>query len=400
MRDLVRRSRRDVGASAGDVPRSGPTPDRASSGPACGPLYPLAILILARDESDVLGETLTRARSSAAGCDEIHVVADHCRDRTAAVAREHGAIVHVRSGQKTLGKGAALRWWLERTGHDPRRPPGVVVLDADTLVEAGALGALRRRLCAGASAVQAQVRPLLRSGTAVGRIAGLSETVEQGIYDVVRSRLGWPVRLRGTGMAFQRGVLEKVAPHLQTSAEDVELTVRLASLGFQIEHAREAAVLDPKPLDENGATRQRARWLHGLLEVASCCRRPILGVVARGPSGWSLLSSVLLKPRSLYFPLKICLAALLWLVQAGGAPLWRILAWAFTASSAIEALGWLIGLRFTPERSDTLRALLHTPRYAAMWLRSVSLLRIAGHRWLRARPAPADSIKGEAAGAE
>ncbi len=372
----------------------------AASGLTMAQQRPLAIVILARDEAEVIGRTVALARQACGPFDEVHVVADHCRDRTAEVARESGAIVHVRSGQKSLGKGAALRWWLERTRSEPHPPSGIVVLDADTLVEDGALALIRRSLSTGTPAVQAQVRPLLHTQTVLGRIAALSETVEQNIYDVLRSRLGWPVRLRGTGMGFQRWALEEVAPYLRTSAEDVELTIRFAALRYEIRSLAEAAVWDPKPDDEIGAIHQRARWLRGLLEVTSSCRGPILRVVALGPSGWSLLSSAMLKPRSLYFPLKVLLAALLWLVALGEAGAWWLLAAALTASSALELLGWLMGLVVAPERSQTLRSLLHAPRYAAMWLRSASLLRIAGRGWLRARPAPGEPIQRESAGAE
>jgi cellulose synthase/poly-beta-1,6-N-acetylglucosamine synthase-like glycosyltransferase len=377
--------------------------DRSAAPAAIRPAggeYPVEILILARDESDVVGETIDRVRRSAAPTDRIHVVADHCQDRTAAVAREHGAIVHIRSGASPSGKGPAIRWWLERTRREPGRAPGVVILDADTLVEPEAITALRRRLSSGAPAVQAYVRPLLRASTVVGRLAALSETVEQQVYDVLRSRLGWPVRLRGTGMAFNREALELVAPRLQTSAEDVELTIRLSSQRIRTESCREAVVRDPKPPDENGAARQRARWLHGLLEVTACCRGPILRVVGLGPAGWSLLSSLFLKPRTLFFPLKVSLCAGLWLAAPGRGPWIGILAGGFTASTALEALGWIVGLRYIPERNDTLRALLHAPRFAAMWLRSASLLPTAGRRWLRARPVPGETVQGEAAGAE
>jgi hypothetical protein len=101
-----------------------------------------------------------------------------------------------------------------------------------------------------------------------------------------------------------------------------------------------------------------------------------------------------------YFPLKVSLSVGLVLAAAGRGPWAWIVAGGCAASAALEALGWLIGLRFTPEPNDTLRALLHAPRFAAMWLRSAALLPIAGRRWLRARPVPGETVKGEAAGAE
>jgi cellulose synthase/poly-beta-1,6-N-acetylglucosamine synthase-like glycosyltransferase len=358
--------------------------------------FPLAVVILARDESEVLGETLLRLREAVAACDEIHVVADHCRDRTAEIARSLGAVVHVRSGGTPLGKGAALGWWLERTRRSPRRPEAVVVLDADSLVGWETLGVIRRALSGGAVAVQAYVHPLLRSETALGRLAALSEIVEQQIYDSLRSRLGWPVRLRGTGMGFLRPALEGLASRLQTSAEDIELTVLLAAQGVRVVWLKDAVVLDPKPPDEVGATRQRARWLRGLLEVALACRGQLLHVVALGPPGWSLLSSLMLKPRSLYFPLKVLLTASAWALAAGGSAAWRLLAWALALSTGAEAAGWVAGLGYAPAPRETLRALLQAPKFALMWIRSASLLRMARHSWLRARPMPPEPVQGEA----
>jgi cellulose synthase/poly-beta-1,6-N-acetylglucosamine synthase-like glycosyltransferase len=357
-------------------------------------------LILARDEAAVLGETLIRVRAATSPGDEIHVVADHCRDQTAEIAHAHGAFVHVRSGRTTNGKGTALRWWLERTQEGPHPSEGVVILDADTLVENETLGLIRARLAGGALAVQAFVRPLLRTPSAFGRLAAFSEIVEQKVYDALRTRIGWPVRLRGTGMGFQREALEEIAPLIRTLAEDIELTLHLVARRIQVEWLGQAIVLDPLPADEAGATRQRARWLRGLLEAAAACRHQILRAAAMGPAGWSLLSSLLLKPRSLYFPLKVLLAVSTWAVAWEGTSMERALAWAVTAAAAVEALGWAIGLRYIPDRRETLRALLQTPKFALMWLRSASLARIAREGWLRARPLQGDPAQGEAASAE
>jgi hypothetical protein len=119
-----------------------------------------------------------------------------------------------------------------------------------------------------------------------------------------------------------------------------------------------------------------------------------------GPAGWSLLSSLLLKPRSLYFPLKVLLAALTWALAREGTALERALAWALTAAAAAEASGWVIGLRYIPDRRETLRAVFQIPKFALMWIRSATLARIAREGWLRARPLQVDPAQGEAASAE
>jgi cellulose synthase/poly-beta-1,6-N-acetylglucosamine synthase-like glycosyltransferase len=210
----------------------------------------------------------------------------------------------------------------------------------------------------------------------------------------------WPVRLRGTGMGFRREALEEIAPLLRTSAEDIELTLHLVARRIPVEWLGEATVLDPKPADVAGATRQRARWLRGLLEAASACRHQVLRAAAMGPAGWSLLSSLMLKPRSLYFPLKVLLAASSWALASGGAAFWAVLAGFLTAAAAAEALGWIVGFRHISDRRETLLALVQLPKFALMWLRSASLLRIAREEWMRARPIQGDPAQGEAASAE
>src|SRR3990170_3458474 len=78
----------------------------------------LTVLILARDEADVLPDTLEAVRAGLAAGDRLCVVADHCRDATARVARRAGAAVFTRREGEQGGKGAALSWWLSRTADD------------------------------------------------------------------------------------------------------------------------------------------------------------------------------------------------------------------------------------------------------------------------------------------
>src|SRR4029450_11395523 len=49
----------------------------------------------------------------------------------------------------------------------------------------------------------------------------------QRIDDEARRRCGWPVPLRGTGMALRAEVLAGLAPRLHTPAEDLELDLLL-----------------------------------------------------------------------------------------------------------------------------------------------------------------------------
>jgi len=361
---------------------------------------PLAILILARDEADVLQATLASIEESLSPGDRLHVVADHCRDETPLVARRSGAILHVRQAHHgEAGKGAALRWWLAKTaaGKDESLP--VVVLDADSLPAPGFLDAIRLRMARGEAAVQAFLKPQLQAESAIGLLAAYSEIVEQRVFDAARAHLGWPVRLRGTGMAFARTVLEKAGRRLRTTVEDVELTLLLGAWGIPISLADETYVVDPKPADEAGAIRQRARWLRGQLEALQACKREVVLLGFRGPSGWSLLSSVLLKPKALVLPLQALLCSLsagLWV--ATGAPSWLGLSLWLLISLVFDAAGLVWGLRLLANREERVRVLGASPSYFRMWLRSLGLSLVTRERWLRSRPTSASVRPSELPG--
>lgn len=354
--------------------------------PDTGDFPALVLLIFARDEAPVLERSLMALTAAVGPSDQVHVVADQCQDATADIAARFAAIVHVRTDGGPPGKGPALRWWLEQTRNTLSPEQSIVILDADTRLAPDFMCAIRRRLAQGEPVIQASIAPDVGAGGTVARLAAFSEIVEQQVFDAWCARLNWPVRLRGTGMAFRRWALEQAGRCLQTAAEDLELTLLLTSERIPITFARETYVIDPKPQDASGAARQRARWLKGQFQVLGAYPRLVLQLLMLGPPGWTLLSSALLKPKSLLVPLKIlltllaCLAVRRWgvvlLPLAGAGVLWL----------ALDAIGLLYGLRFVKDKRNTLFALLLSPVYLAMWLSSLALAAFSRDRWLRTRP--------------
>src|SRR5262245_14011782 len=82
------------------------------------------------------------------------VVADNCRDRTAAVAEAAGAQVLVREDPKRRGKGYALRFGFDHV-LAKGEAEAVAVVDADTVVSPNLLRAFAARFAAGGSALPA-----------------------------------------------------------------------------------------------------------------------------------------------------------------------------------------------------------------------------------------------------
>jgi cellulose synthase/poly-beta-1,6-N-acetylglucosamine synthase-like glycosyltransferase len=217
-------------------------------------------------------------------------------------------------------------------------------------------------------------------------LSSLSEIVEHRIYDSLRARLGWPERLRGTGMIFRRKTLEKYSAFLHTNVEDLELTLLIGEANVPIAYLPQIVVLDPKPQDPRGAMHQRARWLRGQFQVVRDYGAQILRLILRGPKGWSLLASALLKPRAFLIPLKI-ISVLFFLHMAfqGFGWLWVSMATFGCASVLIDLGTYLYGLRYTRFRWKTFVALAASPLYIYLWVQSTAMAFIHRQPWLSSR---------------
>lgn len=354
------------------------------------------VVILARNEASVIGGTLLALSIGLGPKDQMHVVADHCSDATAHIAHEAGANVYLRQDGGLAGKGHALRWWLDETRPRAAEDDILVILDADSLVAPNFFKSIRDRMTRGEKVIQTRVEPVVRSSSPVSRLAAYSETTEQRVSDTFRSRMGWPVRLRGTGMAFRRSILEESCKSLSTFVEDVEMTLQLGSQKTPIHFADETYIADPKPTDQNGVVKQRARWMRGQLQVLKAYFAQILSLILRGPAGWSLLSSVLLKPKTLLIPLKVLLTLIAWI----GTFLWNSpislgLAALGTISLLVDGGIFLYGLRFAANRRETLFTLAISPIYLMVWMKSLALSAVSGTVWHRARPVSPEVLFSE-----
>ncbi len=348
---------------------------------------PLIFLILAQDEASVLRGSLRAIKAQMAKHDQLHVVADHCVDRTADIACEEGAIVHLRNDRGRKGKASAIGWWVERQEFDPEQP--IVILDADSVILPGFSDHVRSAMSLGAAGVQATLIASLEVDTPIGRLIALSERMDQGFFDRLRSRMGGSVRLRGTGMALRYGVLAQFAPMLQTKAEDVELTILLAAYRFRTLPAFEAKLLDPKPDIPTGAMNQRARWLQGQMDIVRRYPGLILKLMFTNFPGFILAVSSLMKPRSLFSVLRLLLNVGIFVIAIANhlSPAFIHL---LTIGSLLINLPEFLALGYaiwrSPDRLADLKALAALPAFTLLWMQSVLLASISRSNWLRVRP--------------
>ena len=315
----------------------------------------------------------------------IFVIADNCTDMTAVAARAEGARCFERLDPEKLGKGKAIQWFLREAANVLQAFDAVAIFDADSQVNPSFLKEMNGAFAAGAQAVQGFVLPVAAQRSPMSSLAAYSELLAQRIEDTARSRLGWPVPLRGTGMAFRIEMLRETAPYLRTKAEDVELSL-LAVRDCSVVFAPGAIVYDPKPPNTTQVATQRARWLQGQREIWQYYWRDILHLLVRGDIGpKALLFSLLLKPKTLVFSLKALLLGLSFVIPLPLPWLRNTIVVLLSGAVLVDIAYYIIGLAFVDDPCFYAKALLNAPLYVLMWLRGILIAIVSKEPWLRAR---------------
>jgi cellulose synthase/poly-beta-1,6-N-acetylglucosamine synthase-like glycosyltransferase len=188
-------------------------------------------------------------------------------------------------------------------------------------------------------------------------------------------------------MAFRGPILAELAPRLHTLAEDLEMDVLLSAGGHHVAFVSEAVVYDPKPHQLSGASRQRARWFAGQVQVLRSYWREIFRAIVKGGIGsWFLLPLLIMRPKILFIALRVMVVALLFCIPGSSWALFVFVSLGLT----FDLLYYLAGAAFVDNSHRYILDLLAVPRYAAIWIYSFGIATFhriyrRGHQiWLKA----------------
>ncbi|MEF3273677.1 MAG: glycosyltransferase [Chloroflexus sp.] len=197
---------------------------------------------------------------------QVHVVADNCTDRTAAVAAAHGAIVHERFDPMLRGKGYALEWLLQQIWERKAPHDAIVILDADSVVSTNFLRVMDARLARGERVIQAYYAVRQPEGAWSAGIRAVALIVLHYLRPLGRMVLGGSTGLKGNGMVFAADILRR---HRWTASltEDIEYHMRLILAGERAMFAPDAVVWAEMPDNLRSAQSQNERWERGRLEM-------------------------------------------------------------------------------------------------------------------------------------
>jgi GT2 family glycosyltransferase len=233
------------------------------------PTHRFLVAVPAHDEEQLLRRTLRSLKGSAYPSTHvrIHVVADNCSDGTAAVARSEGAEVHERHEPDHPGKGPALMWLLRRLWAREEPHDAVVVVDADSVVDANFLRVMDAHLARGEKVIQGHyaAEDPDASWTVGIRYAALA--ARHYLRPLARTSWGGSAGLHGNGMAFAADVLRSHA-WASHQTEDIDLEARLLLAGQRVTFAPDARVDAEMPVDMEQAASQHERWERGRVAVA------------------------------------------------------------------------------------------------------------------------------------
>lgn len=222
------------------------------------------ILIPAHDEAAGIAATIAALRAGAPDI-PILLVADNCRDDTAAIARVLGVETIERRDPKRIGKGFALALARDHLVADP--PEVVLLVDADCSVAEDGLARLAAAAQATGRPVQSAylMRPRRDLGAKVA-LSGFAFLVRNLVRQRGLARLGAPALVTGSGIAFPWAAFAAAPLATDDLVEDLAIGVALARAGMAPSFLP-AVQTWSDPARPRALRAQRTRWEQGFLRT-------------------------------------------------------------------------------------------------------------------------------------
>ncbi|MDP4092307.1 MAG: glycosyltransferase family 2 protein [Bacillota bacterium] len=242
------------------------------------PIKKFALVIAAHNEEKVIGHVIDSLlrQNYPKILYNIFVIADNCTDKTAKIARVHGASVYVRTNSEQRGKGFALDWMFSQIYTMEEKFDVISVFDADNLVAANFLMEMNKQLCKGHKVVQGYIDSKNPYDSWITCAYSIAFWLANRIFQLPRYYLGLSCGLCGTGFCIDIEILKKIGWGATCLTEDLEFTMKLAYNNMKVAWAHNAVVYDEKPLTFKQSWRQRIRWMQGHADCASRYLKPLL----------------------------------------------------------------------------------------------------------------------------
>ena len=230
----------------------------------------IAIIIPARDEEEVIGETVKSLRANQdypRDLFDLYVIADNCTDRTAEVAENAGAmvIVHNDSDPKTHNVAHSLKYGFEQIFETKRGYYDFFIrFDADNKAKADYLSKMNDAFNSGveiARPFEASTNPTQNTWANVSATYYLRDS---RIASNFRENAHLDSMLTGAGMMVSARILEDSGWDAMGMSEDAEYSLNRLLENRRIHYVAEAVVYEDQPSTGKDTWNRLVRMGHGL----------------------------------------------------------------------------------------------------------------------------------------
>lgn len=224
------------------------------------------IVIAARNEELVIGKLIDSLKQQT--YDQklltIFVVADNCNDKTAEIARNHGAVVYERFNNEKRRKGWALEYLFEQIKNDYgiTNFDGYIFFDADNLVDKNFVVEINKAFVEKGDIVVGYRNVKNFDTNFVSSAYGIHFYRSIVSYHRPRQKLNLGTHIAGTGYVIDSKLI-KDGWNYHNLTEDTELTINESIKGIKIRFCEDAIFYDEQPTSLFVAFRQRRRWTMG-----------------------------------------------------------------------------------------------------------------------------------------
>lgn len=225
---------------------------RAKKYPKAKVQHRFGIVIPARNEEDVIGDTVKCLLASdyPRALFDVFVVADNCTDRTAEIARAAGAIVYERfdPDPKHHKAGYALKFLFEKITEEHPGYEAFIKFDADNLMERDYISRMNDAFDSGVKCARGYSNSKNIDQNIVTGISGLWYIRDCRFASNFRSAIGQGTMLGGAGMMFSAEIIEKHGWDCLTASDDTEFTMRrLNQDKIKTMYVKDAIVYEDQP---------------------------------------------------------------------------------------------------------------------------------------------------------
>lgn len=230
------------------------------------------IIIPARNEESVVAGLIDSVRKNIYPQDklQIFVIAHNCTDRTAEIARAHGATVYEYSNPKENTMGYAFKYLFSCIERDygTQTFDGFFLFNADNILDANYIARMNDAFeHYGREAVITSFRNSKNFGSnLISGLYGMYFAVGCRLESRGRTALGCSTRVQGTGYLINSKVVAKGWPYVSLT-EDWEFTADQILFDNNIRFCDDAVFYDEQPTSIRIMWRQRVRWSRGHLLV-------------------------------------------------------------------------------------------------------------------------------------